>query len=660
MMLSIYWIQNNSHFQPNPSLTDCPHQNLMIGSTLFMSSKLGGVEAGEKTNNWALIKRLLRFSWQFRTRCLLVISCQTLILVLTIASVNLAGVAIDFLKVHLTGKGDLIWPLGIEPPAGAEPLNVIFAIGGSIALFAVLRAVLEYYNELSRSLLIHVDIVLRLRGLVYEKMQQLSFRFFDRNASGTLINRVTSDVQSTRAFIDQVVVQVFIMTVSLAVYLGYMLSYHVPLTLACLVTTPLLWLVSTWFAKKLRPAYLQNSELMDKMVLNFSESMQGIQMIKGFALEKLREKDFAAQTTAVRNKRQEIFWLTSNFAPFVGALTQLNLVILLGYGGYLVIQGELPLGTGLVAFAALLQQFSNQVANLAGVADSIQQSLTGARRVFEVLDAPVEIHSPENPSPVDSIKGEIRFENVSFELDPGRKILENIDLQVEPGEIIAIAGATGSGKSQLMSLIPRFYDPRHGRILLDGHDLRDLELSIIRRNVGIVFQENFLFSNSIAANIAFGNPSASLGQIEKAAKIACAHDFIKAMPNGYDSILSESGNNLSGGQQQRLAIARAILLEPAILLLDDPTAAIDAETEHEIMEAIDHAITGRTTFIVAHRLSTLRRADQVIVLDRGRIIQRGNHNELMEQEGLYRSAVQLQAIDPESMALIADAKRRQS
>ncbi|MGE9291094.1 MAG: ABC transporter ATP-binding protein, partial [Puniceicoccales bacterium] len=511
-----------------------------------MASTLGGAETGQKTDNWTLIKRLLRFAWQFRTRCLLVIILQSLILCLTIGSVNLAGVAIDYLKVHLTGSGDLIWPLGIAPPEGAEPFHVILVIGICVALFAILRAVLEYYNELSRSLLIHVDIVLHLRGLVYEKMQRLSFRFFDRNASGTLINRVTSDVQATRAFIDQVVVQVFVMSVSLIVYVGYMLSFHVPLTLACLITTPVLAYASTWFARKLRPNYLQNSELMDRMVLNFSESMQGIQMIKGFALEKLREQEFADQTEAVRRKRKQIFWLTSNFAPIVGGLTQINLIVLLCYGGYLVIQGQLPLGTGLVAFAALLHQFSNQVANLAGVADSVQQSLTGARRVFEVLDAPVEIHSPENPKPIDKILGEIRFENVSFGFDPDRPILRNIDLEAKPGQVIAIAGATGAGKSQLMSLVPRFYDPDQGRVLLDGHDLRDIDLDVIRRNVGIVFQENFLFSNSIAANIAFGNPDATREQIEKAARIACAHDFITAMPEGYDSILSESGNNLSG------------------------------------------------------------------------------------------------------------------
>jgi ABC-type multidrug transport system fused ATPase/permease subunit len=234
---------------------------------------------------------------------------------------------------------------------------------------------------------------------------------------------------------------------------------------------------------------------------------------------------------------------------------------------------------------------------------------------------------------------------MGFAYDGIDPVLRDIDLDVPAGSCIAILGGTGAGKSVLMSLIPRFFDPTSGRILIDGHDLRDLHLEDVRRNIGIVFQESFLFSNTVAANIAFGHPEATRAQVENAARIAAAHDFISALPHGYDTVLGESGNTLSGGQRQRLAIARAVLLEPPILLLDDPTAALDSETEHEIFAALDRAITGRTTFLVAHRVSTLRRADKIIVMEAGRIVQRGTHAELLRVPGAYRRVARLQLVD---------------
>jgi ATP-binding cassette subfamily B protein len=246
----------------------------------------------------------------------------------------------------------------------------------------------------------------------------------------------------------------------------------------------------------------------------------------------------------------------------------------------------------------------------------------------------------------------VEFDNVSFAYHGVEAVVHGINLEVKPGQCVAILGATGAGKSVLMSLIPRFFDPISGRVLIDGHDARRLNLEDLRRNIGSVFQESFLFSNTIAANIAFGHPEATRDQIEKAARIAAAHDFISALPEGYETVLGESGNSLSGGQRQRLAIARAVLLEPAILLLDDPTAAIDSETEHEIFEALDRAIAGRTTFIVAHRLSTLRRADFIIVMEDGRIVQRGTHEELMRMQGPYLRVANLQLVDARDLQLL--------
>jgi ATP-binding cassette subfamily B protein len=311
-----------------------------------------------------------------------------------------------------------------------------------------------------------------------------------------------------------------------------------------------------------------------------------------------------------------------------------------------VIEGEIALGGGLVVFAGLLQQFSGQVSNLSGLIDSVQQSLAGARRVFSILDAPIEILAPTNPTKLGRVKGQIDFENVSFEYEEGQAALNQLSFSVKPGENIAIVGATGSGKSALMSLIPRFYDPNVGSIKVDGIDLKECHPADLRHNIGIVFQENFLFSNTVASNIAFGHPDAGQELIERAAKIAQAHEFILELPNGYDTILEEGGNNLSGGQRQRLSIARALLLDPPILLLDDPTAAIDAETEEEILSAMDEAMRGRTTFMVAHRISTLRRADRILVLEKGSLVQQGKHGELVKLEGPYREAASLQMLDP--------------
>jgi ATP-binding cassette subfamily B protein len=333
-----------------------------------------------------------------------------------------------------------------------------------------------------------------------------------------------------------------------------------------------------------------------------------------------------------------------------------------------VTQDELALGSGLVVFAGLLQQFSSQVANLTNIANSVQQSLSGARRVFEILDAPIAIESkggavrlasanatcrppgrdnsfqaqPYREAHASRSLGRIEFEQVWFEYGPGNPVLKDVSLVIEPGEKLAILGATGAGKTTLLALLCRFYDPTRGRILLDGHDLRDLELDDLRRNIGLVFQETFLFSNTVAANIAYGHPSATLGQVKEAARIAAADDFIEALPQGYDAVLGEGGLDLSGGQRQRLAIARAVLLDPAILLLDDPAAAIDPHTEHEILAAMDGAMQGRTTLVVAHRLSTLRQCDRIIVLERGRIVQRGTHTELMQAEGHYQHAARSQ------------------
>ncbi|HEY1107360.1 MAG TPA: ABC transporter ATP-binding protein [Opitutaceae bacterium] len=596
-------------------------------------------------SNRALVWRLTGFAWRYRLHCLKVLSIQLVLLSLGIFGLGLTGVGIDYIKHKIDGTPLGANKLHLTLPETWPYWQVLGMLAGLILLFALARAALNYTYAVSVNKLVQQRLVVDLRAEVYDKLQRLSFRFFDANTTSSIITRVTSDVQGVRMFVDQVLIQSVIMVISLTVYLIYMVSLNATLTLCCLATTPLLWLLSAWHTRRTQPEYAQNRTLVEKMVQTFVESIQGIAVTKGSGREAEDRARFEAANNAVLKQQGIIFWRVSLFSPAIGFITRINMMVLIGYGGWLVIQGELPLGTGLVVFAGLLEQFSGQVNNVATIVNSVQQSLIGARRVFEILDAPVEVKNAPDALRRPKLIGDVKFENVSFTYSGAEAVVRNVDLEVKAGQCVAILGATGAGKSVLMSLVPRFFDPTAGRLLIDGVDARQIHLDDLRRNIGVVFQESFLFSNTVAANIAFGHPEATPAQIEKAARIAAAHDFISKLPKGYDTVLGESGNTLSGGQRQRLAIARAVLLEPAILLLDDPTAAIDSETEHEIFEALDRAIAGRTTFIVAHRLSTLRRADFIIVLENGRIVQRGTHEQLMREKGPYLHVASLQLVD---------------
>jgi ATP-binding cassette, subfamily B, bacterial len=607
------------------------------------------------TTDLQLVRRLIGLAWRYRLRCVQVLLLQCVLLTLGLAGLSLTGHGIDYIK-HVVEAGSdaansaLLKLPGLAPfIPGAGPMTVIAGLGGAILLFAIVRSLLNYTYSVAINRLVQRHLVVDLRAELYAKLQRLSFRFFDANTTGSIITRVTGDVQQMRMFLDQVLIQSFIMVVSLTVYLIYMLSLSPGLTLACLATTPLLALASIVFSRWIQPRYAANRKLVDGLVQHFTESIQGVQVVKAFGREEEDRAAFASRNDEVLRQQQGIFWRVSTFSPSIGLLTRVNLLVLLAYGGWLVMEGRLPLGAGLIVFAGLLEQFSGQVNQLATIVNSVQQSLVASRRVFEILDAPVEVTDSPFAIPCPALRGEVLFERVSFAYgNPANGapfVLHDIDLHVPAGACVAILGATGAGKSALMSLIPRFFDPQQGRMLIDGENVRAYKVEDLRRRIGIVFQESFLFSNTIASNLAFGHPTATRQQIERAARIAQAHDFIMALPKGYDTVLGEGGNTLSGGQRQRLALARALIHEPAILLLDDPTAAIDSRTEHEIFAALDNAIKDRTTFIVAHRVSTLRRADFILVLENGRIVQRGTHAELLRRPGAYRRVAALQLVD---------------
>jgi len=619
---------------------------------LDSSKNLESGKKAEAISDRDLIYRMLAFALQYRRECVILLVLQAALMVTAILAVQLGGFALDWVQYRLTNRDNVangvhMQPVfyGWSPPQTWSGGSQMFSLGLILLAIGLMRAFLNFAYAIENGRLINLKMVVDLRIAVYDKMQQLSFRFFDANASSTLINRLTGDIHATRSFVDGVVIQLTILVLSLTSYFIAMLRIHVGLTIACLATTPLLWWITNSFSKRIRPEYDKNRELFDAMTLVVAENAEGQQTVKAFGRQQAEIEKYRNASMNVQQQQRSIFWQVSVYTPTVQFLTQINLVILLGYGGFLVTQGQLAIGSGIVVFAGLLQQFSSQITALSGITNTIQQSLTGARRVFEILDSPVEIVSPKTDAYLPSkVTGEIAFRNVSFGYHEGAPTLGCIDLSIAAGETVAILGPVGAGKTTLLSLIPRFYDPTSGTIELDGVDLKKWDLPKLRRSIGIVFQETFLFSNTIAANIAFGSPTASMEQIVQAAKTACADDFIRELPQGYATVLGEFGLTLSGGQRQRLAIARALVLDPPILLLDDPTASIDPETEHEILEAMKKSLSGRTSLIIAHRLATLQQADRVIVIEGGQIVQQGTHRSLIETSGLYRDVAISQGI----------------
>jgi len=601
-------------------------------------------KARRKLSSTKLLRRLLRLALEYRGPCTAVVLMQMTLVVLSLSTLGITGLGIDYLSSQvLRNAAPPQWPLGLHPPAAWSPLQVITALSGLILVVAILTAALKYLAAIASSALSQ-EVLVRIRTDVYSKLQQLSFNFYDAGDSSSIINRAAGDASNVRSFIDGVIIKVLTILLTLTIYLVYMLQMHVWLTLFCLATTPLLWVGAIVFSKLVQPAYRQASELSDVMIRTLVENLQGIQVVKGFARESEQAARFQEANHNIRDLKETIFFRISTFQPGMGLLTQINMLVLIGYGGTLVIRGELALGTGLFVFANLLHEFANQVSQITNIANSIQTSLASAQRVFEVLDEPIQIVTAADAQRLERVSESIELEDVSFGYQPDRIILHDVSLRIQAGECIGITGPTGSGKTTLLSLLKRFYDVRSGSICLDGVDVRKLNLDDVRRAMGIVFQDSFLFSNTIAANIAFGIPDATPEQIAAAAKIAAADEFICELPDQYESMVGEHGANLSGGQRQRLALARAIVTNPSILLLDDATASVDPETEYEIREAIVAAMHDRTTIVVSNRLSTLSQTDRIVVLQDGTISAVGTHEELLESCDWYGELAELQGL----------------
>jgi ATP-binding cassette, subfamily B, bacterial len=472
-----------------------------------------------------------------------------------------------------------------------------------------------------------------LRNIIYEHLSRMSFSFYDRVQSGQLISRANSDIRSVQmylTFAPSILVQCAIALVAF----GYMLSINVPLAFVAMSTTPLVYVSSVRMRKQIFPvSWLIQSRLADIATI-VDENINGVRVVKSFVAEDRELRTLAGAADRLKWAYIRDADIRARFTPTVQNLPQLGLALVLLVGGYLVIHGQLQVGA-ILAFSAYIVMLQAPFQLLGMLIMLGQRAKASARRIYEILDEAPTIVDRADAIELEHCEGDVRFDSVRFAYANGPTVLSDLSLHLRPGETVAMVGRTASGKSTVSRLLPRFYDVTGGAVEVDGHDVRELSLASLRAQIGVVLDEPFLFTSSIRDNIAYERPDAELGDIQAAARAAGADEFIRQLPDGYDTVVGERGYTLSGGQRQRVAIARTLLVNPPILVLDDATSAVDVQVEQEIHEALRVLMEGRTTLIVAHRLSTIGLADRVVLLDEGRIVADGTHAELLATSPLY-------------------------
>lgn len=484
----------------------------------------------------------------------------------------------------------------------------------------------------------------RLREQLYTKLQYQSFEYYDRASTGAIMNRMVGDLEAIRNFLNQSFVQVVSIAITIVAALSIMFSMNLFLSILSIATAPLIFLNVKSLAKKLQPTFKAIRTSFERLTSKVQENITGIRVVKAFGNEDLEKKSFEKVAYDFTEKNIKAADIRSVHNPVAGFLNGLNSVIILIVGGYFAIKGKISIGT-LFAFVSYVNMFSAPIGNIQNLVNQWQNAFASLEKVFEVLDSDVTIKSPKNGVVLKNVRGDIKFENVYFKYRE-KFVLKEINIHIKPGEVVAILGQAGSGKSSLINLLARFYDPSSGRVLIDDIDVKNIKLCSLRRNIGIIMQEPFIFSDTIAANIAFGKPDATDEEIRIAAKLARADEFIENLPDGYNTVVGERGVGLSGGQKQRIAIARALVYNPRILVLDDATSSLDFETEAEIQETLKEVIKGRTTIIITHRISQLVvDADMIYYMHGGRIVEQGKHEDLMKIKGRYYSTFKKQLIE---------------
>jgi ATP-binding cassette subfamily B protein/subfamily B ATP-binding cassette protein MsbA len=522
-----------------------------------------------------------------------------------------------------------------NPAATPNSMQFITQMTLVVFLIYVARAILQFL----RSYQAHIagwGVVADVRKFIYEQMQRFSLRFYEDKQTGQLMSRVVNDTDLFEQLISHAIPEVFVSVITLIGVSLVLFSLNWQLTLLSMIPIPLIFVAMQVYARYVRPAFRQRQKELGDLNAMLNDNLSGIREIKAFTREPEEMSRISQGIDRYRQSLLKALRLMATFQPFVEFTSSLGILIVIYFGGMMAFNQTLPVAD-LVAFFLYLDLLYQPVRTLSNSWEQVQGSLAGADRIADLLEEKPEMHSSPSAMPLPGrALGAIAFQKVNFEYTPGIPVLENINLEIPAHQVVALVGPTGVGKSTLVSLIPRFYDVGTGQITLDGVDIREINLDSLRKQISIVLQDVFLFHGTVRENILFGRPGATDQEVANAAKVANAHSFISDFPDGYDTMVGERGVKLSGGQKQRLSIARAVLKDAPILILDEATSSVDVETELLIQQALERLMVGRTTLIIAHRLSTIRNADKIVVLEGKQITEMGTHEQLIEHDGLYR------------------------
>ena len=580
-----------------------------------------------QSSPWAILRRLVPILAEFRSQILLAL-----------------------LSVLLASGLQMLMPLGfkftIDYVIANDERALLWLVGGGLVLIQTLRYGLAYAQRMTIAIASQ-QLVYHMAKRLFEHVQRLSLRFYERQGTGEIISRATNDVQALQRALQGGVVSSAIGLVNMVAYAVIMLLLHWKLAMLVFCTVPLLLVAGAISAGMLRSRYRKVQEKIAQVNAVLAEDITGVRVSKAFAREQTQLARFQSQNRENLQANMSTAQVQAVATPAIQMIAMLGMCVVLLAGAWYVMSGSATLGT-LAAFVSYLIAFYQPVEQLNQVNQSMQQALAASERIFQFLDEPFEVTEDSGATSLAQVQGAVRFDHVWFSYDPKVPVLKDVCIEAQPGETVALVGHTGSGKTTIVNLIPRFFDPDRGRVTLDGHDLRDLTLRGVREPIAMVIQETFLFGTTIAENIRYGKLDATPAEIEAAAVRAHAHEFIAKLPQAYESPVGEGGARLSRGQRQRIALARAIVKDPRILILDEATSDVDTETETLIQDALSRVMQGRTTFVIAHRLSTIREADQIIVLDKGEIVEQGRHEELLARGGAYHALYDIQFAPQES------------